>query len=221
MLLELLTSLLIASAAPPPINFVYTDTDPCDEYADYSYAGFITRYTPVYFRKICSDANKDNLTVRIIIDTFGGSAFAGQKLCRLSTEFSTHNIAGDLIGANSAGALWWMGGKVREFEGEFSSVSFHRSYAMLGGGATYHLPLLILLHSFEDNLIEKNMNPYVAKTMIQYLDTGKEFGPIAVVVFQNSPLGVVVLFDSGVKAPELLIKSTHISLDEWKQYLPQ
>ena len=92
---------------------------------------------------------------------------------------------------------------------------------MLGGGATYHLPLLILLHSFEDNLIEKNMNPYVAKTMIQYLDTGKEFGPIAVVVFQNSPLGVVVLFDSGVKAPELLIKSTHISLDEWKQYLPQ
>ena len=202
-------------------TFTDIDKNALDSYADYSYIGVVTRQTPVKFKNICTLAEKNNLTIRITINTYGGNAFAGHSLCRLSDQFKTYNIAGGMIGAHSAGAVWWMGGEVREFEDKFSTVSFHRAYASIGDVTTYKSPLVLVAHIFGDNLINKHMNGYLSKILIQYLNEGMDYGPKAVVIFQNTPVGVLVVYDNGEDDPKLLVKPTHLSMKEWKDYCPQ
>jgi len=200
-------------------SFIYVDTNNMDEFNDWHFWGYIDYTVPKYFNKLCKEAKEKELVIRIIIDSPGGSALSGYKLCRITKEYKAVAVAGSFLGAHSAAAIWWAGSSEREFKEMGSEVSFHRTYIQTGDNEwSYNHPLISLFHLKEDNIITENFNVTLATLIKMYMDIGMEHGPISVVEFRLTGGGVFISYFDG-NDRKVLVPANHNCMSKWHHYI--
>jgi len=217
MLLSLLITGLMSIGEPLNSGaFRLDDCDPYDLYEDWNFFGGIGTRTPYDFKTICDKAKREGLTVRVTIDSYGGSAIAGWRLALFSQDYEVHTIAGSLLGANSAAGMWWLGGDKRTFESEGSIVALHRAFFdddLLGWSYEY----CDTIHAIEDLIYKIFLDPVVSSRTIEYLNIGRDqFGPQAYVCFVKTDKGVVLQFFNGNDKPKILLTESNKALKEWR-----
>ena len=202
-------------------SFIDTEENTLDRYHDWKFYGIIDHTVPRYFKKICREAEDQQLIIRIIIDTPGGHALSGYKLARLAKEYNVITIAGNYIGAHSAGAMWWSGSNKKEFESIGSVVSFHRAYIPLPNNEwSYDNIFLDIYHTKEDTIIRENFNVILSTLIIIHLDKGMDIGPQAIIEFQLTSYGVFINYFNGEKYSNIMLPNDS-SLEQWHHYVEE